>query len=572
VLRPPATATDGEQREQHGLFQDFQRELEALEAFRDQFRSFYGFAGLERDDPDVQRMVEALAFFSARTRREAERALERHERRALEQLFPYLLSPMPSMALLAVDGARATSDARTIPAGTEVLVTAGGEPGGRGPTGELSYRTLRPLRVRPVDVEPASVELRRLGDRGWELRLRVSSAAPQIDPLDQLELHVNPQGDLVAALRLYHALGRCLRGVSYSFPGTRAAERTTRRVSFAPPPDAPGTDPLANPLERFRRFLHFPLAALGLRVPIDASPAEWSALELRFHLDAGWPSGLGVAPRAFLLHVTPMINLVRATAEPVAFDGTRARVEVAHPDPAQGWRPRDLLAVYRAAPGGLVPVPPDSLARDGESYGVDLAGRALERQLWLDLKLPSAFEQPTTIVAEAEWFQPAAARLFEGTLAAVPASRHIERVRWELVRPLQEALDSPLAGRRDRLERLLELAARAEPSAADLAFVLEMLGAAGNELFSRVVRAIAGLEREAGPDARSGSGQRQVYAVKVRRLPPALRPAADLLFARLPELLSAWYDQPSVAVRVAIEGDDQDVEFAYSTEEVDRGQ
>lgn len=555
-----------------GLFEDFQRELESLETFRDQFRSFYDFAGLDRADPDVQRMVEALAFFSARTRREAERALVRHERRALEQLFPYLLSPMPSMALLLVEGARAMSDARTIPAGTDVLVTAGGDPGTAAPAGELTYRTLRPLRVRPVEIDPGSVELVRLGENGWELRLVVSSGAPQIDPLDQLDLQVNPQGDLVAALRLYDALRRSLRGVSYQFAGARTVERTTRRVSFAAVPDAPEADLFANPVERFRRFLHFPLAALNLRIPIEQSPAEWTSLRLRFHLDPRWPAGLGIAPRALVLHAVPMINLVRAAAEPIAVDGTRARAEAAHPEPGRGWRARDLLAVYRSAPDGLVPLPPESLAREGESYGVEVVGRGLGRQLWLDLQLPSAFEQPGTVVAEAEWFQPAAARLFEGALAAVPASRHIERVRWELARPLQGSVDSPLAERRDRLERLLDMSGRAEPTAADLAFLLEVLGAAGNELFSRVVRAIDTLESTDGPDARSASGQKRVYLLRVRRLAPALRPAADLLFARVPALLAAWYDQPAVTLRVLIEGDDQDVEHVHTIEEGPVGQ
>jgi type VI secretion system protein ImpG len=549
-----------------GLFADFQHELEALETFRDQYRSFYGFAGLERDDPDVQRLVEAMAFFSARTRREAERALTRHERRALEQLYPYLLSPMPSMALLAVDGARAMADARTIPAGTEVLVTTAPDAAA---AGQLSYRTLRALRVRPIDVEPNSVELARLGDNGWELRLTISSAAPQIDPLQELELQVNAQGDVVSALRLYEGLRRSLRGVSYTFEGARALERTTRRVSFGAPPDAPEVDPFANPIERFRRFFHFPLAALVLRIPIDQSPAEWKAVRLRLHLDTHWPAGLAVAPKSFLLHATPMINLRREPAEPIPFDGTKARVEVVHPDPVQGFRPRDLLAVYCSEADGLVPLPPESLSRggDGDSYAMDVEGRTIDRQLWLDVRLPRAFDRPTTVVAEAEWYQPGAARLFEGALHAAPATRHIERVRWELVRPLQGAVDSPVTERRDRLERLLDMSGRTEPNAPDLIFLLEILGAANNEVFARVIRNIDTLEREDGPDARSPSGQKQVYVVKVKRLPPTLRPGAALLFARLPALLAVWYDQPTVAVRVSIEGDDDELAFAHTREE-----
>jgi type VI secretion system protein ImpG len=553
-----------------GLFEDFQRELEALDTFRDQYRSFYGFAGLDRDDPDVQRMVEALAFFSARTRREADRALARHEHRALEQLYPFLLSPMPAMALLAVDGARAMADARTLPAGTEILVRAGGGMEIHGePTRELSFRTLRALRVRPIDIDGNSIELQRLGDQGWELRFDVSSGAPQIDPLQHLDLHISPQGDLVSALRLHHALRRSLVGISYGFEGTRAPERTTKRVSFAPLPDAPEVDPFANPIERFRRFLHFPASTLSLRVPIDASPKEWRTLRLRFHLNTRWPGGLSVGPRSFVLHATPMINLRREPAEPIPFDGTQARVEVAHPDPAQGYRARELVAVHRAARDGLVPLLPESLAQQGgtASYGVETVGRGLGRQIWLDVDLPAAFDEATTIVAEAEWFQPAAARLFEAELHATPASRHIEGVRWEVARPLQESKDSPLCERRDRLTRLLEASARTQPTAADLAFLIEILGAADNELFSRVVRNIEGLERADGPDALSPSGQKQVFVVKVRRLVAALRPAADLLFSRIPELLAVWYDLPAVTVRAVIEGDDEDVEYAYSPEE-----
>jgi hypothetical protein len=94
-----------------------------------------------------------------------------------------------------------------------------------------------------------------------------------------------------------------------------------------------------------------------------------------------------------------------------------------------------------------------------------------------------------------------------------------------------------------------------------------VLGAADSELFSRVVRNIVELERADGPDAHSASGQKKVFVIKVRRLVAALRPAADLLFSRIPELLAVWYDLPAVTVRAAIEGDDEDVEYVYRPKE-----
>lgn len=50
-------------------------------------------------------------------------------------------------------------------------------------------------------------------------------------------------------------------------------------------------------------------------------------------------------PGVFLLHATPMINLRRELAEPAVLDGTRARIEVAHPEPPQELRPRELCAI-----------------------------------------------------------------------------------------------------------------------------------------------------------------------------------------------------------------------------------
>src|ERR1043165_3872186 len=105
------------------LFEDYRRELESLETFRDRYRHLYPFAGLDRDDPDVQRLLEGLAFFTARTRRAADRALAGYERRALEQVFPHLVTPLRSMAILPVDPTDRMIEPRPLPAGTEVAVS-----------------------------------------------------------------------------------------------------------------------------------------------------------------------------------------------------------------------------------------------------------------------------------------------------------------------------------------------------------------------------------------------------------------------------------------------------------------
>ncbi|HEY0480566.1 MAG TPA: type VI secretion system baseplate subunit TssF [Kofleriaceae bacterium] len=548
------------------LFDDYQRELESLETFRDRYRHLYPFAGLDRDDPDVQRLLEGLAFFTARTRRAADRALAGYERRALEQVFPHLVTPLPSMAMLTVDATDRMIEPRTLPAGTEIAVSARAASPGR-PAPTLSYRTLRELVVRPFDLDRPGIKLARLGDDGHELVIPIRSATPRAEAVEAIELHIDPHGDLLAALRLHHALAHHVESARYAFPGTTQPERRVRALAFAPLPGE--ADGFANPLERFRALVHFPLAALAVRVAIDQTPAAWQRLELRLRLGPGWPRELGVPPGAFLLHAAPMINLRRELADPVALDGTRVRLEVAHPEPAAELRPRELLAVYRSTPAGLVPLLPEALtAPDDDWYAVEVTGRQLSRQVWLDVHAPGAFEARAAIVADADWYHPGAGRLLRGPLEARLTTRHLEGPRWRVVTPVEPALDSPLAGRRDKLSRLLALAGRSDLDAPSLGFLLDALGCAEHELFQRVARAIAALAITRQPDARSPSGVRTTLDLTLSGLPLALVPAADLLLARLPDLLAAWSGDEPPIVRARIEGDEDDRITTHRSEAV----
>jgi type VI secretion system protein ImpG len=534
------------------LFDDFQRELEALDSFREQYRHLYPFAGLDRDDPDVLRLLEALAFFTARTRREADRAIAGYERRALEELFPYLVSPMPSMALVAVDGAERMPEARTLPAGTELAVTPGGGP-------PVVYRTLRPLVLRPIDIDRERVELVSRGDDGWELAIPIRCAAPRVEPIGELELHLDPHGDLLAALRLHHALAHHVEEVWYELPGTRQTPRRCRRVDFAP---AAAAEVGEAPLEPFRRLLHFPLAALVMRVSIDETPPTWDRLVLRLRIGPGWPPELSVPPGVLLLHATEVVNLRRGLADPAPLDGTRARFQVAHPEPELGFAPRELVAVTRSTRAGLEPLLPHGLAVDGGAWYAAEAGGGADRELWLDVHCPDAFDAAAQLVVDAEWYQPDAARRLVGPLAVAPTARHLDGARWRLVTPLAGAAASPLAGDRGRLRRLLALGG-GELDARGLGFLLEVLGAGGHDLLQRVSRAIASVRIERGPDAQAASGIRTTYHVGLGRLPRALVPAAELVFAALPGLLAAWAGTARPEVRVRSEGGDDAAETIH---------
>lgn len=552
-----------------GLFEAYQRELEAVESFRERYRHLYPFAGLEREDPDVQRLVEALAFFTARTRRVAERALAGWERRALEEVFPHLCAPLPSMALLTVDGTERLVEARKLPACSEVIVHP--ERGDLDePAPEVLYRTTRDLTVRPYDLDRARVALSRLGEDGWELVVPIRSAAPRVEPVGELALHLHPHGDLLSALRLHHALAHHVEEVRYLFPGTRQPERRARAVSFVPAASA--EDRFANPLERFRWLAHFPLGALVVRVDIDETPPEWHRLELRLRLGPGWPRELSVPPGVLLLNAVPVVNLHRALADPIPLDGTRARLLVAHPEPRLGLRVRELVGVYRSTPGGLAPVLPQSLAApDADWYTVETEGRLATRETWVDVHAPDAFDAHGAVVVEAEWYQPGAGRRLHGPVKVRLAGRHLDVAHVGLVTPVRDAAESPVAGRRDALSRLLALTGQAALDAPGLTSLLELLGAADDPLLARVARAIVAVETTRQADARSPSGVRTALALLLRGLPRAVVPAAELLLSRLPGLLAAWTGDEPPIVTVTRDGEDAEPPITYRDGGADHG-
>lgn len=541
-------------------FEAFQQELEALETFRHQFRAHYGFASLERHDPDVQRLIEGMAFFTARTQGQARHAVARYELRALEELFPYLLSPMPSIALLAPEGAERLSDGTTIPVGTEFSLPVPAR--GNTPAREFRYRTLRTLSVHPLRIDRHGVSLSRGEDGSSKLGLVLRSHDPRHDDLREIQLWMDPQGDVLGAFRLYSALRDSLTRVTYEFSSTTSGPKAVESFAFGPPTEGASTEPLANPMERFRRFFHFPLMAMCLRLRVSAPLSDWTELRLTLHLSPRFPAGLGVGPGSFLLHAVPVLNLRREMADPVPYDGTKARVPVQHPEPELGYRPRELLGVYRSTPGGLLPILTEALAGTREHYAAEVSGEGSDRQVVLDVNLPRAFDEPTKIVSDVEFYQPLAAIPEGAELSLQPTARHIEGLEWRVVKPLQTAAESPISGKRERLHQLLRLTSQRDLTAASLVCLLNLLGAENDELFRAVVQRIESVQVSEGPMASSATGRRKTYAVELKGLPPSLRPVACLLGMQLPDLIATFCDEPHVSVRLVLPGHDPN-EFLF---------
>lgn len=577
------------------LFREFLAEVQALDDFRSEYQTRYDFEGLGRDDQDVRRLMEAMAFYVARARGGVQRAIHRYKLQALEQLFPHLLSPMPAMALLYPVLTSNVTETRRLACSAEVLVAsappaspaasraaaAQAAPAAEAPAPRL-FRALADVTVYPLHIVERSVRLTKAGASASSagslapvsparatgpslLSLALAASPRALEskryyadvqlPLRELVLYVNPQGDALYALRLFDALCQSLRRVTarYFSEGVPRHEIVTRRVRQGLPPST--GDGWENPIELARRSIHFPLAELCLGIPLNGAPAEWTSMALELELDERWPPNLAVTDQTFLLNAGPVENVVRRTAEPIDVDGTRTRHRIEHQQPASGLKVREVLGVYRgdpATPGARTTLLPSALA--GEGYTLDVEGRGKSRETWLEIDSARGTpEAPERLYIDAEWYAPDPA-LPNGREAHVSVEDHdLGALVWRVSDPLRPPHESAFLGDAKALDRLLELHGRRLASVADLELLLQVLGVGESEVFARVPRYIESLASAFVPDSRSPSGGMRAYDIALGELPPVLAPAARLLFRLLPGILGTWTGDMEVQVRVSSE-------------------
>ena len=75
-----------ETRSRQQVFRDMMQELDA---FREEYVNRHQIQGLEREDPDVKRLTEAMGFFAARIQHAGQSYLEGMRRSLLKEFFPY---------------------------------------------------------------------------------------------------------------------------------------------------------------------------------------------------------------------------------------------------------------------------------------------------------------------------------------------------------------------------------------------------------------------------------------------------------------------------------------------------
>ncbi len=286
-------------------------------------------------DPDVERLLEGVAFLTGRIRGRLDDGLPEISHGLMDAVLPHYLRPIPSLTLVQFQPGANQKETVVIPAGAALdAVPIDGT--------QCRFRTVHAVPVAPLAI--VAIEVEPGPPTRVALRLR---CAPGTTPaglrLGRVRLHVG--GDLPVARALHLCLGRH-DGLVAEVDGRRVPGRLTLDAAGFDPAESllPHPETAAGAHRLLLEWFAFPARFLALDLGgLDtvALPAGATALTIAITIERHARHLPPVDANALLLHTVPAVNLFEAEADPVVLDGTREAVPVR----PSGGDPRHL-AVY----------------------------------------------------------------------------------------------------------------------------------------------------------------------------------------------------------------------------------
>jgi type VI secretion system protein ImpG len=290
-------------------------------------------------DPQVQRLIEAFAFLTARLQRQYNAQFPEIPTALLDILYPQLVAPLPSMTIAQFrsDPEQSRSLAGfTLPTGTSLFAT---EQDGA----TCWFRTCYPVTFWPMEVTDVAIEspaiysfLDSRVDVGSCLRVRLSCLGSRnFTEFRPTSLRLFLHGGHMTRFTLYELLSNQLRGVAV-LPATGSDEvpanpvmlsgSQLRPVGFeAEEAVLPYPATAHQGFRLLQEYFTFPEKFLFLDIgewPGDALSNNTSA-DLLFLLGERPPHHLAIDNRTIRLGCAPIINLFTRTTEPIRLDHTR---------------------------------------------------------------------------------------------------------------------------------------------------------------------------------------------------------------------------------------------------------
>lgn len=550
-------------RQSSELYERFLEEMRSLETFRTVFMSQHPTAALDREDPDVTRIIEALAYFNSSSRYWVRLNQLKTIRRIFRQFFNFLLDPLPSMAILRANVTSRFVEATRIPAGTEIKVEAAKN--ARASFFTVWDQYLLPIRLTRVEV------VDKIG-RGHRLLLRFRSPYPRNDEIGLLSIYINQLNDYYSSLSVLQGLRDHMRGCSIAFGENVTSETQGEpcQVSFGPPKqEGQRHDRFNHPIERIRTFFHFPEAELFMNIDVTTPAYQWSQFTVLIDLAETWPGNPGLTTDTFVLGAVPIVNLKREMAEPVFNEGVESRFPLVYSGIDEFYEFHSVKAVYEVTDDGYKPLKPGVLPVGGSAYEIewdDLLGQGKQnkevRRSFVLLKLPECFENPKFIAVDGYWHQPWFAEYAGSRLKTYLYDRTIVGLEWGLITKIQTTQENPIRNNVDALLQILALRMSNMLNLQQIRLILSALGSVERSMCKDLPRLIDEITIEKlPPRADEKTGLKLRYHVHLRAYHESQKPLVEVFFLYLKDYLNTWVSETLVEIRVHLPDDGKVINF-----------
>jgi len=526
------------------LYKSFLEEMHALENFRVAYASEHPTTPLDRDDPDVRRLLEALALFAARTRNAGLRNIVATRRRIFRQFLPYLLSPLPAMGTLRAVPTGRFAEPVVLPRRAEISLRGDGDKA-------ATFTTLGDLRVLPLDLGRVTTLV--MPQKASRLRLPFETPYPRNDEIGTLNLRISYLNDFKTSLRVMRALQQNLRRAAVSFEDIvdEDTKGTPCSVDYGLP-DSAAAELWPNPLQRERAYFHYPDAELYLCLKFPAPPRNWQRFTLILDLGPKWPSNLRLTREAFELFTVPIVNQQRTLAQPLLHDGKKDQAPIRHPSAGAGFKLVSLAGVYRVVDGAMIALRSAALAGGTGSYEVDedpLAGG--DQRHVLQLHLPEDFGAESTISIDADWYQPWISSCLKQRLRVAPYQHSFAGLDWELSGGVVPHRQVNFSDELDDFTHVLVLQNKTLMNIDDLKGLLQVFGSVWTGHFGAIRDLIEAVEVKEAPLPGDGAGRgiKIIYTLRFKEHEPTMAPLIDAFVMRVGRVLDAWVAEAPVEVR-----------------------
>ena len=291
----------------------YQAELSRLRLYSQEFAqanpAIAPMLGSPSVDPDIERLLEGVAFLNGHTRQKLEDEFPEIAQELSSMLVPHILRPVPAATMMMFEPKASLKEAARIPAGTELASV---------PVDGVSCRFSTTV---DVSVEQVRLEAKWLqSDAGQHgLQLRLSTDAPGAQWPALLRLYLGDHFEVASTLLML---------LSSQVQRTEWVDAKGRRMQADNLLAFPGFDEPLVPQPRngmpafgaVRELLHFPEKFLFVQLQgldrLQPTPGNTLAVELWFNkLSQPLPE---LTAQSFLLNVAPAVNLFQQSAEPVS--------------------------------------------------------------------------------------------------------------------------------------------------------------------------------------------------------------------------------------------------------------